>query len=198
MKTKNLIIFFAITIFLIAGGVWLGIVLTQKNSEPTQIVLFEVESAKQQNPTAVLFVNQKNKVIDTQFAGEQSKRIFEKVDCIGRDTSEALAEFASKCADFFDENQSQQAYVLRLEFYCTDAEQMLCSKKQSEQKIANKMKDFQTLFDIKSSVFAEISNARAKFSKISGVLGIDNEQFDTLSHQQIVKSIFEQASQSDT
>lgn len=198
MNTKKLVIFFVIAIFLILGGVWLGVALTKKNSKATQIIQFEVIAEQDsQSQNVLLFANQKNNIIGTKFLTSATQKIFEKVDVRGRQTTEALAEFAQKSAQIFDDNQSQNKYILRLSFWGENAENLLKQKNVSEQKIAKKMQKHQTFFQIETKIDASTSNLQKKFDEIVKLLGAQNIDFETSSQNQIIDKIFVESTKND-
>ena len=171
MNTKKLVIFFVIAIFLTLGGVWLGVALTKKNSKATQIIQFEVIAEQDsQSQNVLLFANQKNNIIGTKFLTSATQKIFEKVDARGRQTTEALAEFAQKSAQIFDDNQSQNKYILRLSFWGENAENLLKQKNVSEQKIAKKCKNIKHFFKLKQKLTQAQAICKKSLMRLSNCL----------------------------
>ena len=110
MKPNRLVVILVTTVFLIGGGVWLGISLMQKNSQPIVAIQITQNLQNKQNNGIFLLLNAKNKIIFANFDKTIDKNNFDGQKIIG----ESMAQFCDNFFEFQKQNLSQEGYTIKI------------------------------------------------------------------------------------
>ena len=175
MKVEKIVIFCLITAFLIGGGVWLGVVLTQNNSQPVMAINFVLDNKNEKNFDILLLVNRKNKIISSSIYQNDFDKKFENSKFIA---GKSTKDFAQTIAEYFSKTQNENVDIL-IELYGTNHNKTFDAKTKISSKIVEIFKKNGKKCTINSNFFTNKTNLSQKYKGLSQkFLANENDFFD--------------------
>ena len=102
---KKIILSIVLLVVLIAGGVTVGVVQSNKAKTPTSTVEMDL------NPGASFVVNSNNVVLSVSYTNEDADLIYSGIDVVGRNITEVAKDFTQKVIEYSSAEGEYKKYI---------------------------------------------------------------------------------------
>lgn len=162
MKPKIIFTFVFLTA-LIAGGIWLGIFLTQKNAQPVMAIQISNFQENQSPEDVFLLLNKKNKIIYVNFNNLETENI--KIDkVIGIGLSEFFENYFKSKKEIIGQSE---AHKLTIEIFGTNHDMSISTKRVINKCLAKSCDSVQNFSDTTFYIKNQTTNLSDKYKKFS-------------------------------
>lgn len=190
---KKIILSIVLVVLLIAGGVTIGVIQSNKAKTPTSTVEMDL------NPGASFVVNSNNIILSVAFTNEDADLVYSDIETIGRNINDVAKDFTQKAieSNYIDLSVNASSDVNTNQNRITivvsgNAEQCEALKNSLVEKV-NGVFDENGIFGLAvGSINEQATNLVAKYTEIAQDLKLDAQEFANKTEAEILSMINEQ------
>lgn len=171
-------------LFLIGGGVWLGVVLTKANNQAVSAISFEICDANQKKYDVILLVNGKNKIISNSiFENDFDEKLSNKKEINGK----SVKDFSKSTAEYFSKIDNDK-YQIIVEIYGVEHSKVLQIKNLLKQSFEKNLQKNSKKYQILCKNYTKTSNMEQKYQKLNEKYVIENYDFEEKNESDILNN----------